>query len=119
MNDNDPIEVQAPLPSYPLAPEVARHMAGLLAQTEGRHTLERLLAEMALLPSYEVVAQDNGMVALARLGGEGSMLLFPTAPLIPMMGESILKFMLPSPLHAAVGPNMTEEAIAALLSGGA
>lgn len=119
MNDNEPIEVQAPLPSYPLAPEVARHMAALLARTDGHHTLERLLAEMALLPAYEVVPQENGMTVLARLGGEGTLLLIPGALLIPMMAETILKFMLPKPLHAAVSQGMDEDVIAALLSGGA
>lgn len=116
MNDNEPV---ATLSSYPLASEVARHMAALLVRTDGQHTMERLLAEMALLPAYEVVPQENGMTALARLGGEGTLLLFPNALLIPMMAETILKFMLPKPLHAAVRQDLGEDDIATLLSGGA
>jgi hypothetical protein len=118
MNDNEPVAVAAPAPSYPLAPDVAKHIAKLLAQADGKRSLERLLSELALLPSYQVVAQDNGMMALARAGGEGSMLLIPTATLIPMMAETILKFMVPSALHGALRPGMSEEEMALILAGG-
>ena len=118
MNDNEPVTIQAPPPSYPLATDVARHIAKLLLQADGKRTLERMLGELALMPSYEVVPQENGMVSLARAGGEGSMLLLPTALLIPMMAETILRFMVPSALHGALKPGMSEDEITLVLAGG-
>jgi hypothetical protein len=118
MNDNEPVIEHTPLPSYPLAPDVARHIAALLLQTDGKHTLDRLLKELALLPSYEVVPQDNGMMALVRLGGESTMLLFPSALLIPMMAETILKFMVPGAKHGPIKQGLSEDEITLILSGG-
>ncbi|MDK9720510.1 MAG: hypothetical protein OEL53_04925 [Rhodospirillales bacterium] len=117
MNDNDPV-TQTPPSSFPLASDVAKHIAGILATADGKRSLERLLGELALLPAYEVVPQENGMVAMGRAGGEGSLLLFPTAAFIPMMAETVLKFMLPKALQAQVKPGLGEAEIAFLLAGG-
>ncbi|CAA6605940.1 hypothetical protein MTBLM1_70156 [Rhodospirillaceae bacterium LM-1] len=114
MNDNQPPQ----LVSYPLARDSAQHIANILAHADGKRTLERLLSELALLPAYEVVPQDNGMMALSRLGGEGTLLLIPSASFIPMMADTILRFMLPKALHVALTPDIGESDIADLLAGG-
>ncbi|MBF0168247.1 MAG: hypothetical protein HQL45_11520 [Alphaproteobacteria bacterium] len=114
MNDNLPQQ----LASYPLDANSARHLAGILANADGKHSLERLLGELGLLPGYEVVHQDNGMASLSRLGGEESLLLVPSVAMIPMLAQTILKFMVPSALHAQVKPGMSEAETAFLLSGG-
>jgi hypothetical protein len=58
------------------------------------------------------------MVSISRQGGETSLLLFPTAPLIPMLAETVLKFLVPMALHHLLVPNMDETALALLLKGG-
>jgi hypothetical protein len=113
VNDNLPQQ----LASYPLDANSARHLAGILAKADGKNTLERLLGELGLLPGYEVVHQDNGMASLSRLGGEESLLLVPTVAMIPMLAQTILKFMVPQALHALLKPGMDEAGIARLLQG--
>lgn len=115
MNDNEP--VLPPPSSFPLDPNAVRHIAAILAKADGSTSLERLLGELSLLPAYELAPQDNGMVALSRLGGEGSLLLIPTAALIPMMAETVLRFMVPSVLHAQLKPDMNEAEITLMLAG--
>ena len=114
MNDNHPQQ----LVSYPLDADSARHLAGILARADGSRTLERLLGELALLPGYEVIRQDNGMASLSRLGGEESLLLVPTAPLIPMLAQTVLKFMVPSAMHALLKSGKSEAEITGVLAGG-
>ncbi len=114
MNDNQP----QPPASYPLDPHSARHLAEILAKADGSGSMERLFGELKLLSGYQLTDQDNGMVALSRLAGEGSLLLFPTSPLIPMLAETVLKFMVPSALHKRLVPGMSATEIAQVLAGG-
>lgn len=118
MNDNDLMMIVQPASSFPYEPEIARKLAVLIVRADGQAKLARLFEVLRSAQGLELTEQENGMVSLARQGGETSLLLLPTAPLIPMLAETVLKFLVPQALHHLLVPNMDEAALTMLLKGG-